>query len=119
MDVVRDADALVARVSELYPAAVFATTQRMDGLDAPEARLEGLERAGRVTARVRVPATDGALLAELYRMGEVMGREQDGSSLDVTVRLETWQVNRLREAGLPVAVGSASTGNGLRSTRAS
>jgi GTP-binding protein HflX len=119
MDVVRNADALVARVSELYPAAVFATTQRMDGLEALKARLRGIERAGRVTARVRVPATDGALLAELYRMGEVMKREQDGSSLDVTVRLESWQVNRLREAGLDVEVGLGSTVNSLRSTRAS
>jgi GTP-binding protein HflX len=119
MDVVRNADALVARVSELYPAAVFATTQRMDGLEALKSRLRGIERAGRVTARVRVPATDGALLAELYRMGEVMKREQDGSSLDVTVRLESWQVNRLREAGLDVEVGLGSTVNSLRSTRAS
>jgi GTP-binding protein HflX len=119
MDVVRNADALVARVSELYPAAVFATTQRMDGLEALKARLRGIERAGRVTARVRVPVSDGALLAELYRMGEVMKREQDGSSLDVTVRLESWQVNRLREAGLDVEVGLGSTVNSLRSTRAS
>ena len=119
MDVVRNADALVARVSELYPAAVFATTQRMDGLEALKSRLRGIERAGRVTARVRVPVSDGALLAELYRMGEVMKREQDGSSLDVTVRLESWQVNRLREAGLDVEVGLGSTVNSLRSTRAS
>ena len=119
MDVVRNADALVARVSELYPAAVFATTQRMDGLEALKARLRRIERAGRVTARVRVPVSDGALLAELYRMGEVMKREQDGSSLDVTVRLESWQVNRLREAGLDVEVGLGSTVNSLRSTRAS
>ena len=119
MDVVRNADALVARVSELYPAAVFATTQRMDGLEALKSRLRGIERAGRVTARVRVPVSDGALLAELYRMGEVMKREQDGSSLDVTVRLESWQVNRLREAGLEVEVGFGSTVDGRRSTLAS
>jgi GTP-binding protein HflX len=117
MDVVRDANALVARVSELYPAAVFATTQRMDGLEALKARLRGIERAGRVTARVRVPATEGALLAELYRMGEVMTREQDGASVDLTVRLEAWQLERLRQEG--VVAETESTANGRRSTRAS
>jgi GTP-binding protein HflX len=119
MDAVRDAGALMARVSALYPAAVCATTQRIDGLEALKARLRSIERAGRVTARVRVPAAEGALLAELYRMGEVMRREPDGSTLDVTVRLESWQVNRLREAGLAVEVRSGATLSGLRSTRAS
>ena len=119
MDAVRDAGALMARVSALYPAAVFATTQRIDGLEALKARLRSIERAGRVTARVRVPAAEGALLAELYRMGEVMRREPDGSTLDVTVRLESWQVNRLREAGLAVEVRAGATLSGLRSTRAS
>ncbi|HET7631351.1 MAG TPA: GTPase HflX [Gemmatimonadaceae bacterium] len=117
MDIVRDAQALMARVRELYPAAVFATTQRMDGLDALKARLRTIERAGRVTARVRLPAADGARLAELYRMGEVMTREQDGASVDVTVRLETWQLERLREEGVVAETGS--TVNGRRSTRAS
>jgi GTP-binding protein HflX len=117
MDVVHDANALVARVSELYPAAVFATTQRMDGLEALKARLRGIERAGRVTARVRVPAAEGALLAELYRMGEVMTREQDGASVDLTVRLEAWQLERLRQEG--VVAETESTANGRRSTRAS
>ena len=119
MDAVRDPGALMARVSALYPAAVFATTQRIDGLEALKARLRSIERAGRVTARVRVPAAEGALLAELYRMGEVMRREPDGSTLDVTVRLESWQVNRLREAGLAVEVRAGATLSGLRSTRAS
>jgi GTP-binding protein HflX len=117
MDAVRDAQALMARVRELYPAAVFATTQRIDGLDALKTRLRSIERAGRVTARVRLPAEDGARLAELYRMGEVMTREQDGSSVDLTVRLETWQLERLRQEGVVAETGS--TAGARRSTRAS
>lgn len=110
MDAVRDAEALRARVRELYPAAVFATTQRMDGLEALKVRLRGIERAGRVTARVRLPASDGARLAELYRVGEVITREQDGASVDVTVRLETWQLERLREEGVVAETGSTVKG---------
>jgi GTP-binding protein HflX len=102
MDVVPDASAFAARSRELYPAAVLATTQRIDGLDALKVRLRGIERAGRVTVRVSVPASDGARLAELYRVGEVMAREQDGTTVDLTVRLETWQLDRLREGGVAV-----------------
>ena len=103
MDVVPDASAFAARSRELYPAAVLATTQRIDGLDALKVRLRGIERAGRVTVRVSVPASDGARLAELYRVGEVMAREQDGATVDLTVRLETWQLDRLREGGVAVS----------------
>ncbi len=103
MDVVPDASAFAARSRELYPAAVLATTQRIDGLDALKVRLRGIERVGRVTVRVSVPASDGARLAELYRVGEVMAREQDGVMVDLTVRLETWQLDRLREGGVAVS----------------
>ena len=103
MDVVPDAAAFTARVRELHPEAILATTQRIDGLDALKARLRSVERAGRLTVRVRLPASDGARLAELYRVGEVISANVDGTVTDVLVRLEQWQADRLREAGVDVA----------------
>lgn len=102
MDVVTDSAEFTARVQALYPASVLATTQRMDGLDLLKARLRGIEREGRVTVQLRIPASDGARLAELYRVGEVMAREQNGSAVDLTVRLESWQLDRLRDDGVAV-----------------
>ncbi len=103
MDVVPDAAAFTARVRELHPEAVLATTQRIDGLDALKARLRSVERAGRATVLVRLPASDGARLAELYRVGEVISAAVNGGSTEVLVRLEGWQADRLREAGVEVA----------------
>jgi len=48
---------------------------------------------------VRIPVADGAAIAALYREGEVLGVSQEGEVQAVTVRLEPWQVDRLRGAG--------------------
>ena len=103
LDAVADPSALTARVRELFPGAVLATTMRIDGLEALKSRLRGIERKDRVVVRVRVPAADGATAASLYRMGEVMGREDDGATAELTVRLDAWQAERLREQGLEVS----------------
>ena len=103
LDAVADPSALTARVRELFPGGVLATTMRIDGLEALKSRLRGIERKDRVVVRVRVPAGDGATAASLYRMGEVMGREDDGATAELTVRLDAWQAERLREQGLEVS----------------
>ncbi len=75
---------------------------RTDGLAPLKARLRELERAGRPTVRVRLPLADGARLAALYRDGEVLARQEDAGALDVVVRLDRWQVDRLRADGVEV-----------------
>jgi GTP-binding protein HflX len=98
MDVVPDPAAFAARVRELHPDSVLATTHRIDGLEALKTRLRGVERHGRVTVRLQLPAHDGARLAEIYRVGEVIGREQRDATVELTVRLEQWQLERLMSA---------------------
>ena len=109
LDAVADPSAFNARVRELFPGAVLATTMRMDGLEALKAKLRGVERKDRVVVRVRLPASDGAGAAALYRMGEVMARADDGAVSELTVRLDTWQVERLREQGIEVAKVAAGS----------
>jgi hypothetical protein len=53
--------------------------------------------------RVKVPLEDGARVAALYRDGEVLSRNQTDTDYEFLVRLEVWQVNRLREEGIAVA----------------
>ena len=102
LDAVPDVAAFTARVFALHPAAVMATTMRMDGLEPLKARLRTLERADRSVVRVRVPLAEGARTAELYRIGEVLGRTEGEEFSELTVRLETWQVERLKSEGLEV-----------------
>jgi GTPase len=103
IDVVADAPGFTRRVRELYPTSIITSTMRTDGLSSLKSRLRELDRAGRVSVRIRVPLADGARLAELYREGEVLSREQDGDWYEVLVRMEPSRVARLRQAGLEVS----------------
>ena len=85
-------------------------TMRTDGIVALKARLRELERAGRPTVRVRLPVTDGARVAALYREGEVLGREDGADEVELTVRLDRWQVERLRGRGR----GGGGAGGGAK-----
>jgi GTP-binding protein HflX len=102
IDAVSDAQEFTRRVRELHPTSIITSTMRTDGLAQLKARLRELDRAGRVTVRVRIPLADGARLAELYREGDVLSREQDADSYDVLVRLDPSRVERLRQSGLEI-----------------
>jgi GTPase len=112
MDAVTDPLAFAARVRELYPDSITTSTMRTDGVVGLKARLRELEREGRPTVRVRLPVADGARVASLYREGEVLGREDGADEVELTVRLDRWQVERLRGEGV-VVVEAAGEG-GLR-----
>ncbi len=107
IDAVLDAQGFTRRVRELYPTAVITSTMRTDGLALLKARLRELERAGRVAVKVRLPLAEGARLAELYREGEVLSRDQVGESYEIMVRLEPSKLERLRRAGIEVINGAA------------
>ena len=103
IDAVLDPTGFTRRVRELHPTALLTTTVRTDGLAPLKARLRELDRAGRVSIRVRVPLADGARLAELYREGEVLSRDQVGDYHELVVRMDPATVSRLRQAGLEVS----------------
>ncbi len=102
MDQVREADAFIARATELHPDALFTSTQRIDGLEQVKQELRRRERLLRPPVTVQVPLADGARLASLYRMGEVMSQAVDETHHLVTVRLAPWQVEQLRREGVVV-----------------
>src|SRR5687768_9186958 len=103
MDAVADATSFTQRVRALHPTGIPATSMRTDGLAPLKAALRDLERVGRPTVRVKVPLADGARVAALYRDGEVLSRNQTDTDYEFVVRLEVWQVKRLRDEGLAVA----------------
>ena len=114
MDLVSDPAGFAKRVQELYPGALTVSTMRTSGLGPLKAVLREKERAGRQTVRVRVPVADGARLAALYREGEVLSRQENGAALEVTVRLDRWQVERLRGEGVEVTDAAVSGEVGRR-----
>jgi len=102
IDAVSDAAGFTRRVRELHPTAVITSTMRTDGLTPLKARLRELDRAGRVAVKVRVPLAEGARLAELYREGDVLSRDEVGESYEVIVRLDPSKLERLRRDGMEV-----------------
>jgi GTP-binding protein HflX len=103
MDAVPDPAAFTARARALHPTGIPATTMRTNGLAALKTALRDLERVGLLIVRVRVPLSDGARVAALYRDGEVLSRTESETGLEMVVRLDAWQVDRLRDEGLSVS----------------
>lgn len=103
IDAVPDPRAVAERVRGLYPRAVIASAIRPDGLDELKARLRELARRERPTVSVRVPIGDGARLAEIYRLGEVVSRTQQNGVFELRVRLDPAEVSRLRSAGVEIS----------------
>ena len=95
MDLVADPAAFGARIREIHPGAVLASTMRTDGVEEVKAALRERTRAGRPTLRVVVPANDGARLAAVYRAGEVLSREVTPEGVVLTVRMEGWRARQL------------------------
>jgi GTP-binding protein HflX len=102
IDAVPDPQAVAERVRGLYPRAVIASALKSNGLDELKGRLRELARRERPTVSVRVPISDGARLAEIYRLGEVVSREQANGMFELRVRLDPAEVSRLRSVGVEV-----------------
>ncbi len=96
IDAVSDPLAFATRARAFYPEAVFTSTIRTDGVQTLRTALRDRAEQLKPAVRLLVPAGDGARLAAVYRMAEVVGREDLGESVVLTVRAEPWQLERLR-----------------------
>ena len=89
-------ESLRARVRALEPRpAVFVSAHQADSLEALRETLKARIRARLAHVVVRFPSSDGESLAELYREGEVLGRDEAEGVLSVDVRLPRAFLGRL------------------------
>ena len=98
------ADAVRARVAALMPGSLFVSAVVPGGLEPLRARLLQQMRTARPLLEVRVPASNGRLLAELHRDGEVVAQRHDEASLILEVRCDERTIGRLRRAGAGIRV---------------
>jgi 50S ribosomal subunit-associated GTPase HflX len=91
-----DRAAFAARVKALHRPAVVVSAVEPGGLGELAGALRERARGLRPVVRVVVPATDGKRIAEVYRAGEVVGREDTPEGVALTVRMEEWRARRLR-----------------------
>lgn len=82
--------------------AVFVSTVEEGGVEPLRDLLRERVRERRAPVRVVLQSADGALLAEVYRQGEVLRREDRDSVVDLTARLSAATIARLQQRGAVV-----------------
>ncbi|MEO7042688.1 MAG: GTPase HflX [Gemmatimonadaceae bacterium] len=88
-------EAVRDRISNLIPDAVFASAEEDDGLDALRRALLRRLRGEKRVVELRVQLSDGRLMAELHRNGDVLSQRTEGDELIVSVRLSPEALGRL------------------------
>ena len=91
------------RATRLLPNAVFVSATAADGLEPLRRALLAAERKERPLSQVRLPLSDGKLLAELHRNGEVIEQRAEGDEWVVTARVDVATAGRLARLGAVVS----------------
>lgn len=88
--------ALRERVREVEPSpAVFLSAHQASSLEVLREALRARVRSRFRLLHLRVPKEDGETLASLYREGEVLARRDDGTQVEVAVRVSVPTAARL------------------------
>ena len=82
--------------------AIFTSTVEPAGMDSLRELLRDEARKLRPDTRITLDSSQGALLAEIYRDGEVLEREDEGSEVRLRVRLPEATMGRLRAKGVKI-----------------
>lgn len=94
------------RANALYEQpAVFVSTVAAGGLEPLRDALREQVRARFREVRIDVSASQGALLAEIYRAGEVLDRHDEDSVIHLRARLPVPALGRLRQRGVAIRDG--------------
>jgi GTP-binding protein HflX len=99
-------DELIAmehRIGNLVPESVFVSAVMKDGLEPLRRALLVHARSRRPVAEIRLPMSDGKLLAEIHRQAEVLEQRHEGDEIVITARVEQALAGRLRSAGAAVS----------------
>jgi GTP-binding protein HflX len=96
--------ALRSRVEALFDEpTVLTSAMEREGLAELLRFLEDQVRRQRPEVQLLIPASDGESLATIYREGEVISREERGTTIDVRARLPQPTLGRLKQrAGIQI-----------------
>ncbi len=87
-------DATLAVLRRHFPEAVFVSVQTGEGLDELIARMAEMADGGAQTLDLRIPQSEGALLASIHRLGRILSTDYEGDA----VRLRAVLPARLAES---------------------
>ena len=103
-DLLPDANAFLALVREHYPHAIL-TTATTQGVEALRSALRTSAQALRPIAEIRIPVSDGKLLAALHRDAEILNQVQQNGVVVLTARIEARLLGKLRQEDVEVVLG--------------
>lgn len=97
-----DLMAIQSRLSRLMPGSVFVSATAERGLEPLTRALLATARSRRPVTEIRLPLSDGKMLAEVHREAEVLEQTHEGDELVIHARLGEALAGRLRRAGAAV-----------------
>jgi GTP-binding protein HflX len=86
-------------MDSLLPGSVFVSTTSDEGLEPLREVLRDAARHQRPVAELRIPVSDGKLLADVHRSGEVLEQRHEGEQMVLRARIDAMTLGRLRRAG--------------------
>jgi GTP-binding protein HflX len=95
--------ALQDRIGALVPSSIFVSSVADGGLEPLRRVLAASIRTRRPLRNIFLSPSDGKLLAEIHREGEVLGQRMHGERLLVEARVDDALAGRLRRAGAEVS----------------
>jgi GTP-binding protein HflX len=84
------------------PGSVFVSSVTDAGLEPLRELLRDAVRHYRPVAELRIPVSDGKLLADVHRSGEVLEQRHEGEEMVLRARIDATTLGRLRRAGAMV-----------------
>lgn len=94
--------ALRERVAAILPGSVFVSATLPDGTRELADALLSAARRFRPVSELRIPLTDGRLLADVHRSSDVIEQRHEGNDLILLARVDAPTLGRLRQAGVVV-----------------
>ncbi|HJP59715.1 MAG TPA: GTPase HflX [Gemmatimonadaceae bacterium] len=94
--------ALRERISNLAPGSVFVSSLTEGGLEPLRRALLAVRREATQVSEIRFSSSDGRLLAQLHREGNVLAQKIEDGQLVVTARLGRELAEKLRRAGAAI-----------------
>jgi len=111
-DLLPDPEGFLALVRETYPHALLTSANPQSAIRNPQWRVEDLRLALRTSAQalrpiaeIRVPVSEGKLLATLHRDAEILEQQQTNGVVTLRARIEARLLGRLRQEGVEVVLG--------------
>jgi len=114
MDALSDSDlhSFRERIRNLLPNSVLVSSLADDGLEPLRRALLASVRKNTALAEIRLPASEGRLLAEIYRDAKVISQKSEDGQLVLSARLDPSLLERLKRAGTTVSVQGSNSNAG-------